>query len=139
MTIAVSLTDDLETCLAIRRKVFIEEQGVSEAEEVDGRDGEAVHFLAEVDGKAIGTARVLLSDTAGKIGRVAVLRPMRGTGAGQALIAAAVAEIRARGCQEAVLGAQVSAIGFYERLGFVARGSEFMDAGIPHREMATAL
>ncbi len=139
MTTRVALTDDLATCLAIRRAVFIEEQGVSEAEEVDGRDGAALHFLARAGGEAIGTARVLISENTGKIGRVAVLKSARGTGAGQLLVRAAVAEIAARGCAEAILGAQTSAIGFYERLGFVARGPAFMDAGIPHREMAAAL
>lgn len=139
MTVQVELTDDLEACLAIRRTVFIEEQGVSEFEEVDGRDGEALHFLATSDGAPIGTARVLLGETSGKIGRVAVLRAARGTGAGQALIRAAVDEIKLRDRSEAVLGAQTYAIGFYERLGFVARGPEFMDAGIPHREMVAVL
>ena len=132
----ISTTNDLETCLALRRRVFIEEQGVSEADEVDGLDSEAVHLLARVDGRALGTARLLLRGSSGKIGRVCVLPEARGTGLGVALIKAALAHFRARGdIREARLSAQSHAIGFYERLGFVAEGAEFLDAGIPHLNM----
>ncbi|MCB1093402.1 MAG: GNAT family N-acetyltransferase, partial [Verrucomicrobiae bacterium] len=56
--------------MRIRRIVFIEEQGVSEALEIDGRDPECVHALArDGSGEVIGTARLLPE---GKIGRVAV-------------------------------------------------------------------
>ena len=34
-----------------------------------------------------------------------------------------------------MLGAQTHAIGFYEKLGFTAFGPEYLDAGIPHRDM----
>lgn len=132
----IAVTADLATCLVLRRRVFIEEQGVSEAEEVDGLDGEAVHLLARVDGQPLGTARLLLRGSSGKIGRVCVLPEARGTGLGVALIRAALAHFRARGdIHEARLSAQSHAIGFYERLGFVAEGAEFLDAGIPHRNM----
>lgn len=131
-------TTDLETCRAIRRAVFIVEQNVPEAEEWDGRDGEAIHLLArDAAGAAIGTARILIEGQTGKIGRVAVLQAARGTGAGAALIRAALARLRATpGISRAKLGAQTHAIGFYEKLGFVAYGPEYDDAGIPHRDMA---
>ncbi|WP_017998315.1 GNAT family N-acetyltransferase [Paracoccus sp. N5] len=131
-------TTDLETCRAIRRAVFIVEQAVPEAEEWDGRDGEAIHLLArDAAGAAIGTARILTEGQTGKIGRVAVLQAARGTGAGAALIRAALARLRATpGISRAKLGAQTHAIGFYEKLGFVAYGPEYDDAGIPHRDMA---
>ena len=55
----VELTDDLDTCRALRRAVFIDEQGVTEAEEWDGRDGDAIHLLArDATGAAAGTARI---------------------------------------------------------------------------------
>ncbi|MFN3954307.1 MAG: GNAT family N-acetyltransferase [Pararhodobacter sp.] len=136
----ISTTTDLDVCLALRRRVFIEEQGVSEAEEIDGLDDEAVHLLARIDGHAVGTARLLLRGETGKIGRVCVLREARGTGLGVALIKAALAHLRARGgIREARLSAQSHAIGFYERLGFTPEGAEFLDAGIPHRHMRRAL
>jgi ElaA protein len=138
--IAVSVTDDLATCLALRRVVFIEEQGVPEAEEVDGRDGEAVHLLATRDGVPVGTARILIEGDTGKIGRVCVLPAARGTGAGVALVQAAVAHLAGLpGVTRAKLGAQVHALGFYARLGFVAEGPVYDDAGIPHRDMLRPL
>jgi predicted GNAT family N-acyltransferase len=116
--------------------VFIEEQGVSLADEVDGRDGGAIHLLAEVEGRPVGTARLLTEGETGKIGRVCVLRDMRGTGLGAALIRVAVEEFRAMpGITKVKLGAQIHALGFYERLGFSAFGPVYDDAGMEHRDM----
>ncbi|MCU0816561.1 MAG: GNAT family N-acetyltransferase [Cypionkella sp.] len=132
----IGVTEDIATCRALRRRVFIEEQGVSEADEIDDKDGEAIHLLARVEGRPVGSARLLILGETGKIGRVCVLAQARGTGLGAALMRAAVAELRKRpGVRRAKLGAQTHALGFYERLGFVAVGPVFDDAGIPHREM----
>ena len=49
-------TTDLTHCHALRRTVFIEEQHVSEAEEMDGLDHEAIHLLATCDGTPVGTS-----------------------------------------------------------------------------------
>jgi ElaA protein len=139
MTLEVGPTSDLETCLALRATVFIEEQNVPEAEERDGRDGEAHHLLARLEGRPVGCARILIKGETGKIGRVCVLREARGAGIGAALIRACLAHLRAQaGVSRAVLGSQTHALGFYEKLGFVAFGPEYMDAGIPHRDMERA-
>lgn len=135
MTLTVGETGDLAACLALRRRVFIEEQAVPEALELDGLDDGAVHLLALLDGRPVGTARILIGGHQAKIGRVAVLREMRGRGIGAALMAEAVAALRRRGLHEAHLAAQCHALPFYERLGWQAYGPEFDDAGIPHRAM----
>ncbi len=136
MSLAVGLTDDLTACHALRRQVFIEEQQVPETDEVDGRDLEALHILAKKDAEAIGCARILLIDDTGKIGRVCVLAEYRGQGIGVALIKAALQVLRDQpGITKAKLGSQTHAIGFYEKLGFRAVGPEYLDAGIPHRDM----
>jgi len=136
----IRVTRDIAACRALRREVFINEQGVSEADEVDGLDDSAIHLLA-VDGDApVGTARLLVKGAVGKIGRVCVLPAARGTGLGAALILAALEELRrVPGVTEACLGSQSHATGFYEKLGFVVEGDEFLDAGIPHRHMRRAL
>lgn len=136
----IEVTQDIATCQSLRRVVFIEEQGVSEADEVDGLDGLAIHLLAW-DGEApVGTARLLLKGPTGKIGRVCVLPSARGTGLGAALIRTALEVLRGQpGVTEAYLGSQSHATGFYEKLGFVVEGPEFPDAGIPHRHMRRAL
>lgn len=136
----IETTQDIATCHALRRAVFIDEQGIPEAEEWDDLDDSAIHLLAFQDGEAVGTARVLIAGTTGKIGRVCVLPDARGTGLGAALIRAAMDVLRGRpGITRAMLGAQVQAIGFYETLGFRTQGSVYDDAGIPHQDMARDL
>ena len=140
MTAVIAVTQDIAACLDLRRLVFIEEQGVSEADERDDLDGQAVHLLATMDGVPVGSARLLTMGETGKIGRVCVLANHRGKGLGAALIRAAVDQFRAMpGLARVKLGAQCHAIGFYENLGFTAYGPEYDDAGILHRDMALVL
>ncbi|RUR33491.1 GNAT family N-acetyltransferase [Vreelandella andesensis] len=120
----------------IRRVVFIEEQCVPQEEEWDGRDDESSHFIAYLEEQPVGTAR-LLPD--GHIGRVAVLVSARGAGIGYQLMEAAIQAAQEAGHAHVALSAQLHALAFYERLGFVAHGGTFMDAGIPHREMLLTL
>lgn len=138
--IVIAPTTDIETCRRLRRIVFIHEQGVPEADELDDLDGQAIHLLATVDGIPAGSARLIAMGETGKIGRVCVLRDARGTGLGAALIRAAVEIFRTMpGISRAKLGSQTHAIGFYERLGFVTTGPQYDDAGIPHRDMVLTL
>ncbi|MEO0503581.1 MAG: GNAT family N-acetyltransferase [Pseudomonadota bacterium] len=140
MSWTISQTNDLATCHDLRRIVFMEEQGVSEADERDGRDGEALHVLATLDGEALGCARILLNGEVAKIGRVCVLKDARGTGLGAAIILGCLDVARAQpGVTTARLGAQTHALSFYEKLGFEAFGPVYDDAGIPHRDMERAL
>ncbi|MGY6694995.1 MAG: GNAT family N-acetyltransferase [Roseinatronobacter sp.] len=132
----ISLTQDLATCHALRRVVFIEEQRVPEEIEIDDQDADALHVLARLDGRPVGCARLLLLEDTGKIGRVCVLQDMRGQGVGVALIRAALDVLRAQpGVTCAKLGAQTHAIGFYEKLGFLPHGQTYLEAGIPHQDM----
>ena len=136
----IEITTDLAVCHALRRAVFIEEQGVSEAEEMDNQDESAIHLLAWHEGRPVGSARILLAGDTGKIGRVCVLPHARGTGLGAALIRAALDVLRVQpGVRRAKLGSQTHAIAFYEKLGFAAYGPEYPDAGIPHRDMVLEL
>ncbi|MBW2424261.1 MAG: GNAT family N-acetyltransferase [Deltaproteobacteria bacterium] len=122
---------------AIRREVFVVEQQVPPDEEWDGRDHESWHFVA-LDGSdgPIGTAR-LLPD--GQIGRMAVLEAYRRAGVGGRLLEEAVVKARAIGLTRVYLHAQIHALPFYERAGFVVEGEEFEEAGISHRRMSMAL
>ncbi|WP_425093058.1 GNAT family N-acetyltransferase [Tropicimonas sp. S265A] len=128
--------NELEICRALRRTVFIEEQNVAEAEEWDGRDGDARHILVFVGDTPVGTARLRTVGTLGKIERVCVLAEARGSGAGRALMRFALDRMQADpDLTGAKLGAQTHAIPFYESFGFEAYGPEYDDAGIPHRDM----
>ena len=140
MSLSIAQTRDIATCQQLRRVVFIEEQAVPEALEVDGLDHVARHLLALWDGQPIGTARMMVDGTCGKIGRVCVLPAGRGRGIGAALIRSAVAEFRRMpGVLRVKLGAQTHALGFYQALGFQAQGVEYQDAGIPHLDMVLLL
>ncbi len=140
MTRWIAKTCDLETCLLLRRKVFIDEQNVPEDEEIDTYDEIAIHLLAFEGDTPVGTARIVVQGEVGKIGRVCVLKEYRGMGLGADLINAALDQMRdLPDVAIARLGAQTHALGFYERLGFAAFGDEYMDAGIPHFDMERAL
>ena len=136
----VSSEDELDDALAVRREVFIEEQGVPEHRELDGRDDEATHFVAYDDGAPVGAARLRAYDDAtGKVERVAVVEPRRGEGLGRDLMDAVESHAAASGYDELVLHAQVPVVDFYERLDYEVTSEEFEDAGIPHREMRKPL
>jgi ElaA protein len=82
VTVTIAETRDIALCRALRRTVFIDEQGVSEADELDDLDEGAIHLLAQEGRQAIGSARLLVQGDLGKIGRVCVLAPARGRGIG---------------------------------------------------------
>ena len=130
-----------EQAFAIRRAVFVQEQGVAEALEFDERDAQARHLLALRDGEPVGTLRVRWLDRGrtAKIERVAVLPAARGAKVGQALVEAALAAAKAEGAEVALLHAQTTVQGFYVRLGFVAFGPEFIEDDILHVAMRLPL
>jgi predicted GNAT family N-acyltransferase len=125
---------EFEHCFRIRLEVFVEEQNVPVEEERDEYDESALHFLAVMNGTALGTARVILKDggATAKIGRVAVSKSARKLGVGAALMRHIENSISAT---RFLLDAQVQAMKFYQRLGYTAYGEGFMEAGIPHRHM----
>jgi predicted GNAT family N-acyltransferase len=116
--------------------VFIEEQGVPEHRELDGRDEEATHFVVYDGDEPVGAARLREYDASrAKVERVAVLESRRGEGLGRDLMDAVEAVAESEGYDELLLHAQVPVVGFYERLGYEVTSERFEDAGIPHREM----
>jgi len=126
---------------AIRRAVFVDEQKVPLAMEMDAADATCLHALAVNRlGLPLATGRLLVgAPVAARIGRMAVSQTLRGSGVGRAVLDALLDEARERGCNEVVLHAQTSAAGFYRRAGFMARGAQFEEAGIAHIEMARPL
>ena len=130
-------THDGDALRAIRRTVFVIEQGVPEALEWDDVDPLCAHALAfDGEGNPIGCGR-LLPD--GHVGRVAVLAPWRGRGVGAALLLLLVELARDNGHRRAMLNAQKDAVPFYARYGFIVTGDEFEEAGIAHRIMERTL
>ena len=129
----VTWQDNLDILRGIRTTVFVEEQHVSIEEEWDGQDEDALHVLALTpDHKPVGTARLLAS---GQIGRMAVLQEYRKRGIGSAMLRRLLQIASDNNIDNLFLNAQVDAIEFYKRLGFIEQGEIFMEAGIKHRKM----
>ena len=122
---------------AIRFEVFVEEQQVPIAEELDAMDAECLHALAfNQQGVAIATGRL---PPDGHIGRMAVRLSERNKGVGAAVLQALIEAAEAQGFKEVVLGAQLHARGFYLKQGFVEFGNVFLDANIEHVMMRKEL
>nr|WP_317413118.1 GNAT family N-acetyltransferase [uncultured Solibaculum sp.] len=130
----------VEDALAIRFEVFCDEQGYSREQEVDCLDASSWHVvLYDEEGIPSATGRVI--DEGNKlfsIGRVCVAKRLRGVQAGRKLMELLMDKCWQLGAKEIQLSAQVQAQGFYERLGFVARGPVYMDGHVPHIHMTQA-
>ena len=124
---------------AVRRAVFIQEQGIPESEEWDADDDKAVHVLVcNLAGLPLGTARLIHSGLPtghAKVGRMAVLRCSRGMGLGHQMLTTLMDEARRLGVHSLSLHAQTSALNFYASVGFVPDGPVFDEVGIPHQRM----
>ncbi len=129
-----------EDAYAVRRTVFVDEQGVDEELEYDEHEDHATHFVAYDGDEPVGAARLREpEDGLGKVERVAVLESRREQGVGEALMRAVEAEARAGGLTKLKLHSQTRAAGFYRSVGYERRGEEFEEAGIPHVKMCKAI
>jgi len=125
--------EELEKAFAIRKKVFVEEQNCPPELEWENEE-ESVHFLAELNSIPCGACRWRKTDAGYKLERFAVLKEFRGKRIGQALVAAALADLP-DSAQYIYLNAQLDAVRLYSRFGFVAEGEQFEEAGIQHFKM----
>ena len=133
----VELAEDqasLVDCLRLRVEVFVVEQGVSPAIELDEADRDCTHVLLRVDGAPCAALRLLWEPHAVHVGRLVVKKAFRGGGYGRMLMQAIERLDRVRACGLLQLDAQCQAIGFYEHCGYRCYGPVFQDAGIPHRK-----
>lgn len=127
---------DLSKLRAVRDAVFVQEQSVPLALEWDELDPQCTHVLAlDAEDHPIGTGRLTPQQT---IGRMAVLPAWRGQGVGDALLRRLLQLARGAGWESVSLHAQVEAIGFYRKHGFVAEGDIYIEAGILHQSMTLA-
>lgn len=128
--------DDSDTLMQLRTRVFVEEQNVSAALEIDGKDSECQHVKAIVDGLVIGTGRLLPN---GFIGRMCVLVEYRNRNIGTMMLENLVQQALDSGHQKVLLNAQSYIIPFYQKFGFRIDSEEFIEAGILHRRMVLNL
>jgi YbgC/YbaW family acyl-CoA thioester hydrolase len=125
----------------VRTEVFLEEQGIPVEMEWDEADETAVHAVAlNRLGMPVATGRLLQAAPGiARIGRMAVVRVLRGANLGRDILRALMQAAARRGDHEVMLHAQRSVEGFYRSQGFTARGEPFDEAGIAHIEMTRVL
>lgn len=132
----VSSSEDIKKCLDIRKTVFIIGQNVPENIEIDGKDAVSDHYLLTVDEKPVGVARVRYIESFAKIERVAILEDYQGLRLGEKIMRKILSDLNdSMKVIAAKLSSQTYAIPFYEKLGFIVCSEEYMDAGIPHKDM----
>lgn len=135
----MTTNDERQAAYHVRKTVFVHEQNVPEALEIDEFEEEAIHFLCCENDEPVGASRLRLFDEYGKLERIAVKKAFRGKSIGSKIIRRMEEEIAAHHIKAAKLNAQTHATGFYETLGYEVISGEFMDAGIPHVTMVKKL
>jgi len=132
----VETAKEHEDAFAVRKQVFVEEQGVPLHLECDAEDASATHFIMYEGNDPVGAARLrnIVDDTA-KIERVCILQDQRGKKLGALIMKEMEKHAISMNKKKLKLHAQSYAIPFYEKLGYTVTSPEFMDAGIPHRAM----
>ena len=120
----------------VREIVFIGEQGIDPDLEYDTLDIQCIHFVGTINDTPVTTARLRPIDkVVGKVERVATIRDFRGNGYAKEIMLEIERVAKHHGLDELRLGAQLTALPFYEKLGYEAYGPEFLDADLPHRMM----
>lgn len=136
MILIQSWPDAANLAFMIREAVFIQEQGIPLALEVDDDDLQASHALAFAADQCVGTGRLIGIDSLRcQIGRMSVLKNYRQQGIGGQILQALMAHGIEQGFRDFLLHSQVTALPFYEKWGFIAEGEIYQEAGIPHRSM----
>jgi predicted GNAT family N-acyltransferase len=120
-----------EQVFAIRRKVFVEEEGVDPNLEYDENDATAHHYLLTIGDRPVGAARWRETDKGIKLERFAVLPGFRNRGFGEILLSAVLEDVKVLG-KRIYLHSQLRAVPFYERNGFVKEGEIFYEADMGH-------
>ncbi|AZZ60941.1 GNAT family N-acetyltransferase [Oenococcus sp. UCMA 16435] len=127
----------LADAMTIRRTVFMNEEHVSEKDEIDGQDGCCLHYVSYLNNwHPVSTARIYsIGKDTWHIGRVATLKTFRGRSYARQILKRIEKNAKSKNIKKLELEAQVHAISFYEDLGYQTFGDIFLDANIEHRRM----
>ncbi|WP_239256509.1 GNAT family N-acetyltransferase [Listeria ilorinensis] len=138
----VTTEQERQDALRIRQEVFVYEQNVAPELEWDKFDDSPSTLMFvdyAADGTALAAGRFRITQGYGKVERICTRKNARKQGAAKRVMEAIEREARMRGLRQLKLGAQITAIPFYEKLGYQVISASFMDAGIPHKMMAKNL
>lgn len=135
---------ELHDVLKLRVDVFVVEQCCAYPE-IDGQDALATTahvYVKNEDGVVVAAARVLapMDSKPVRVGRVVVAKAQRGTGLATRLMQNVMQYCNEHYAGETVeLASQVGAHKLYEQFGFVTSSADYLDDGIPHRDMRLTL
>ena len=130
-------TEELYEILRTREAIFIVEQNCPYPE-ADGKDYDAMHlFYRDDDGRVIAYLRLYdKKDEPGTVQVGRVVTVIRGVGLGRRILHDGVTyAIESMNARRLYLHAQVYAVGFYEKEGFIVSSDEFLEDDIPHVQM----
>ncbi|WP_347160159.1 GNAT family N-acetyltransferase [Pontibacter chitinilyticus] len=127
---------DLKTAFSIREQVFVQEQQVPREAEYDAHEPVSQHYLATYESVPCGAARWRVTDKGVKLERFAVLPAYRNKNVGSEVLQAVLEDVQtAYPNQKIYLHAQLPAVNFYLRHGFVPEGDLFTECDIQHYKM----
>ena len=129
--------DEVQSIFGLRSEVFIVEQECP-YQDVDGRDPEADHLLLYENNILCGYTRIFPKNTYFKeasFGRTVVKKKYRGNGYGHVLVNEALKYLKNKKENTIKISAQSYLKEFYTSHGFVEKGNEYMEDGIPHTGM----
>ena len=126
---------ELYQILQLRTEVFVVEQDCV-YQDMDGKDGKALHIIGTKDNEIIAYTRIFKSGDymdCASIGRVVVKKSMRDGGYGKEIMLASIKSIEDNFKETTIhLSAQTYLQKFYEELGFIAVGDTYLEDDIPH-------
>ena len=125
---------EAESIFSLRSEVFVVEQDCV-YQDIDGKDQKAKHVLGKKDNEIVAYARIFRPGDYFKeasFGRTVVRKSERGKGVGDELVVSCLKNITEKNIK---ISAQSYLKGFYGKHGFVAKGKEYLEDGIPHTAM----
>lgn len=125
----ITSSEERSSAFSIRKSVFVHEQNVPEEMELDEFEDESRHYLAVLNNQPVATARWRQTSKGIKMERFAVLPEYRMKRVAAQVLRTMLADVPET---TVYLHAQITAVGFYEKYGFVKKGDPFDEAGIMH-------
>ena len=128
---------EINDIFSLRLEVFVIEQECI-YQDVDGKDEKADHVLLIINNELVGYTRVFNENIYFKeasFGRAVVKKNHRGEGYGHLLVEKSLEHLKTNKQSPIKISAQSHLKEFYSSHGFVAKGEEYMEDGIPHTAM----
>ncbi len=133
---------ELAAAMAVRRRVFIEEQQLFQDSDADDHDPSAVHLVLKSGPDIVGTVRAFRGESGNGHwigGRLAVCKESRSFGSARLLVKEAMKRVKKLGCTRFTAQVQEKNVPFFTKIGWRAVGPLNSHLGLPHRLMEADL